>query len=606
MPRRLCLVWLLLAGLASTSRLALAADASQSAASPTELQGDRSPVDLALSADGQWLLTANQTSGSVSRVRLSDGAVVAEVSCGQRPSAIVLSTDNRTALVTTTYGGELVVLDVADGQLAVNRRVRLGFEPRGVALSPDAQTAYVSLTASNEVAVVNLESGSVSAKVAVGRWPRYLALTPDGTRLAVGCSGDGGVWVVDTQDRSVLYKSSFQGLNIGHVQISRDGLHAYFPWMVYADRPITPGNIREGWVLGNRIARQRLDSPARREALAIDPRGRAVADPHGIALSPDEQWVAVAASGTHELVFFRLHDLPLRGDGPGDHLAADIARDDQRFFRVTLGGRPMGICFDRSGRLVYVANYLDNSVQVVDAGERKLMRTLPLGSAREPSLARRGEAVFHDGLRSADGWYSCHSCHYEGGTNAVTMDTKNDGSFGTYKMVLSLRNLKHTGPWFWHGWQQSVSDAVSKSLADTMQGPAPTDEDTQAVMAYLETVAPPPNSHRAADRALAQQAERGRAVFNSDVANCSQCHSGLYFSDGKVHDVGLGSEFDKYEGYNTPSLVDIANRAGYLHHGRAKSLDELLIDLHSPEKVSGTRALTDEERADLVAYLKSL
>ena len=113
----------------------------------------------------------------------------------------------------------------------------------------------------------------VKARIAVGRWPRYLALTPDGTRLAVGASGDGGISVVDTATARNCYDSKFVGLNIGHMQTSADGKFAYFPWMVYADRPITSGNIREGWVLGNRVARVRLDGPARREALALDPRG---------------------------------------------------------------------------------------------------------------------------------------------------------------------------------------------------------------------------------------------------------------------------------------------------------------------------------------------
>src|SRR6476660_9860100 len=186
--------------------------------------------------------------------------------------------------------------------------------------------------------------------------------------------------------------------------------------MVYADRPITPGNIREGWVLGNRVARVRLDGPARREALALDPRGQAVADPHGLAISPDGQWLAMSASGTHELVVFRLTDLPLRSDGPGDHLKPEIAGDSERMFRVPLGGRPMGIRFDGSGGRVFVANYLTNAVQVVNVAERKLERTIALGGPSEPTIARRGEAIFHDANRSVDGWYSCHSCHYEGGT----------------------------------------------------------------------------------------------------------------------------------------------------------------------------------------------
>src|SRR5262245_34547215 len=111
----------------------------------------------------------------------------------------------------------------------------------------------------------------------------------------------------------------------------------------------------------------------------------------------------------------RLAELPLVPDGPGDHMDSLLARDDEFFVRVPLGGRPMGVRFARDGQRVYVANYLDNSVQIVNVAERKLERSIPLGSADEQSLARRGEAIFVDALRSADGWYSCHSCHYEGG-----------------------------------------------------------------------------------------------------------------------------------------------------------------------------------------------
>jgi cytochrome c peroxidase len=148
--------------------------------------------------------------------------------------------------------------------------------------------------------------------------------------------------------------------------------------------------------------------------------------------------------------------------------------------------------------------------------------------------------------------------------------------------------------------------AIGRSLVETMQGPEPTPEEVQQVAAYLESIPNPPSSCRQPDGSLTPQAERGRLVFQSQAANCAACHSGEFYTDGLVHDVGLGSEYDKYQGYNTPSLLGVANRVRYLHHGRALSLDDLLADLHSPAKVSGTRELTDEERADLVAYLRSL
>ncbi len=577
-------------------------DAGASAAN----QPDRSPVDLVPTPDGRRLLVANQSSNTVSLVRVDDGAVLAEVPCGAHPTAIALSPDGRLALVSAGHGGELCLFECNEAELRAAGSVRLGFEPHGIAVSPDGQQAYVALAGSNEVAVVDLQAKECVGRITVGRWPRYLCLSPDGARLAVGCSGEGGISVVDTQAREKVFDTKFVGLNIGHLAASADGKYAYFPWMVYADRPISTGNIKEGWVLGNRVARVRLDKSARREALALDPRGKAVADPHGLALSPDEKWLVLSAAGTHELVALRMDGLPLRPDGPGDHMKPDLAVDADRFVRIPLGGRPLGLRFDSSGERVFVANYLANSVQVVNLAERRIEREIPLGGPGEPSLARRGEAIFYDALRSTDGWYSCHSCHYEGHTNAVTMDTRNDGSNGTYKMVLSLRNLPQTGPWFWHGWAKDLKGALARSLVETMQGPEPTPQDVEQLAAYLETLAPPPNSWRGPDGSLSEQARRGEQVFRSSAANCAACHSGSYFTDGEIHDVGLASEYDKYDGYNTPTLIGVANRARYLHHGRALSLDELLVDLHSPAKVSGTRELTDQERADLVSYLMAL
>jgi DNA-binding beta-propeller fold protein YncE/cytochrome c peroxidase len=565
--------------------------------------GDRSPVDLALTKDGLLAVTANQTSDSVSLIRVADGAVLDEVRVSRRPAAVIFSPDERLVLVTTTHGGELVILERSGERLIMSGTVVLGFRPHGIAVSPDGLLAYIALEGANEVAVVELTSHEVLSRISVGKWPRYLCLTPDGSRLAVGCSGDGGVWVVDTAKREKAFSTKFVGLNIGQLAASNDGKYAYFPWMVYADRPITKRNIQEGWVLGNRLARVKLDEFARREAIALDPRGKAVADPHGMALSPNGEWAALTASGTHELVLLRISALELRTDGPGDHIKPELEADADGFIRIPLGGRPMAVRFDAAGERVLVANYLTSTIQVVHLGDRKIEREIALGAAEQPSVARRGEAIFFDAHRSVDGWYSCHSCHYEGHTNAVTIDTRNDMSDNTFKMVLTLRNIQHTGPWFWHGWQKNLEEAVERSLIETMQGPKPTEADVLELVAFLKTLEGDRGERPIAD---AVAVERGRNVFESEVANCASCHIRPSYTDGEIHDVGLGSEYDNFEGYNTPTLLGIANRVGYLHHGRARSLDDLLTDLHSPAKVSGTRELTDQERADLIAFLETL
>jgi hypothetical protein len=77
-------------------------------------------------------------------------------------------------------------------------------------------------------------------------------------------------------------------------------------------------------------------------------------------------------------------------------------------------------------------------------------------------------------------------------------------------------------------------------------------------------------------------------------------------TDGEIHDVGLGSPDDHYEGYNTPSLRGVYRKTRLLHNGRARSLERIVGDLHRPDKVAGEGHLSGQELADLIEYLKSL
>ncbi len=575
---------------------------------PTKVaEVDRSPVDLMLTPDEKYLLVVNQTSHSLALVRLADGTICDEVACGERPSALALSKDGQTVYVSATFSGELRRFRLDQERLRPDGVVRLSFEPRGVVLSPDEKWAYVALTTAHALAVIDLNQWKEVQRIPTGHWPRYLDITPDGKRLAVGVSGDGGISIIDTEKRKQLFIEDFAGLNIGQIQIDKGGKYAYFPWMVYRHNPITPTNIQIGWVLASRIARVKVQEKARREAISLDPRGQAVSDPFGLALSPDEKWLACAASGTHELLMYATEDLPYSDyGGPGDHIDSALLADKDRFFRIPLGGRPMFVRFSKDGKLIYVANYLLNAVQVVSPQERKVVRTIALGGPSHPSLARKGEAIFYDGQRSLDQWYSCASCHYEGHTNAIGIDTRNDGRFGNFKMVLSLRNTPQTGPYFWHGWEKSLAEATRKSLNDSMLGPTPKDEDVQALLAYFATLKYPPNPYRNPDGSLTKAAQRGKQVFEGDKAACTRCHNGPLYTDGKNHRVGTQERGDVYPSYNTPSLIGVYSKIRWLHDGRARSLEALLTGPHDPDKVSGNGSLPPQELHDLIEFLKSL
>ena len=95
--------------------------------------------------------------------------------------------------------------------------------------------------------------------------------------------------------------------------------------------------------------------------------------------------------------------------------------------------------------------------------------------------------------------------------------------------------------------------AMKKSLTETMLGP-PADRGRRrrARWPTSRSLEAPPNPFREKDGSLSAAAERGKVVFESDKAACATCHSGPHFTDGQVHDVGLGSPRDRYKGFNTP------------------------------------------------------
>lgn len=570
------------------------------------IAGHRSPVDLAINTTDAWAVTANQSSHSVSLVSLREGVVWDEVRVGDRPVGVTLGPLGRRVYVGCSYSGNLHVLEVSKKKLVPVAVIHTGWQPHDVAISPDNKRAYVALYAANQVGVIDLQQGKLVETIDVGRWPRYLGLSPDGKRLAVGASGDGGVSVVDTVTKKMISLQRFVAINVGHMQVSKDGQYAYFPWMFYHHNPVTKTNIQRGWVLASRLGRVRLDKPGRRESFSLDVRGQAVGDPHGLALSPQEDRIVLAASGSHELLVYRQPGLPFQEYGDTDHLIPALQRDQNRFYRIPVGGRPMGMQFGSQNHIVYVANYLQNAIQIVDLDKRQLVGQIELGKTPALTAARRGEVIFHDAQRSLDQWYSCHSCHYEGGINSERMDTFNDGTAFTFKTVLPLYAVEQTAPWTWHGWQKDLTAAMRKSITSTMLGKEPSEQDVTDLLSYLKTLQPPPNPYRQRDGSLTPAAKRGQTVFMSSQAGCASCHKGPHFTDGQIHDLGLGEEKDKYQGFNTPTLSGVYRKVRLMHHGRAKTLQQVLSEYHAPEDVGGSGQLSEQQLADLIAYLKSL
>jgi YVTN family beta-propeller protein len=592
-------------------------DRSRSPTTPAAADNEphRSPVALALSTDGTRLLTANQTAGTVSLVDAKSGRVLHEIKSGDQPSGVALSKDGRRGAVTHWYGYDIGVLEIKDDIMVLAGRVAVGPEPRGVALSADGSTAYVAIGVTNEVARVDLNSRKVTGRLAVGREPRGIAVAPDGSLLLVGNARSQNVSLVDVKNWTVKSTIPIDGDNLRQVTISTDGKAGYIANMRNRRFPTTRGNIDLGWVLGQRLTRVPLDGSVTYDTLSLDTQGKAVSDAHGVAVSPDGKFLAIGFGGTHEVMIFRtdLKRLPWRTDGSRDLIASELIRKDGRLRRVDLGGRPTELAFAPDSKTLYVANYLTDAVQVVDAESAQLVKSIPLGGPKTLSLVRRGEILFHAGERSHNQWYSCNTCHSDGHTSGLEFDTLNDGRQDlsnahkrSRKKVPTLRRVTKTKPWTWHGWQTSLDDSMVESFTKSMQGTKPKTEDVKALIAYLDTLEYPKNPFRTPDGGLTPAAQRGQDVFRSAKGACNTCHGGPELTDGRIHEVGLEERDDAYRGYNPPSLRGVYDKDPYLHDGRAATLRAALSGPHSAENVTALGELSGQELDDLIAYLKSL
>jgi cytochrome c peroxidase len=226
---------------------------------------------------------------------------------------------------------------------------------------------------------------------------------------------------------------------------------------------------------------------------------------------------------------------------------------------------------------------------------------LPLGPAPELIPADRGEELFYNGKFSASGWMSCHYCHVNGHTTYQLADTLGDDTTGTPKRIPTLLGTRLTDPWAWSGQMRDLNEQVRKSLDTTMHVKDFTEQQVANITAYLHTLPPPPPLEPAtADPADRAKLERGKSLFAE--LGCAKCHvPPLTYTSSDAYDVGLRDEKGMTK-FNPPSLRGVSQGYSFLHDGRAKKLEEVFtVHGHGID-----RALTDEELADLLRFLRSL
>ena len=180
-------------------------------------------------------------------------------------------------------------------------------------------------------------------------------------------------------------------------------------------------------------------------------RGRALATPFGIQVSPDDATLVVTAAGSDQLFTMDSRSGDIRG-------------------RVAVGAVPRGVALvaNRSGAPseAWVLNAVENSVSLVDLSSLARPRVVATIALQDPThpVIKQGRIAFNDADASSTGTFSCESCHPDGHTDQLlwVLHTPNCGARGGRldragctqvppRLTMPVRGLRDTQPYHWDG-----------------------------------------------------------------------------------------------------------------------------------------------------------
>lgn len=565
------------------------------AAGAANAEAPRRPAAVLMIDGGARLLVANRGTGTVSVVDVKARRVEGDVAIGRGLSDLRATAEPDIWLAVDREAGEVIRVGRREGSIARLDAVRVddaahaaiyGDGRRAVVLSPGSRSATL-------LAWEGTDGLHAVGDIKLPFSPREAAILPGGTEALATDAYGGRLALLDLEAKSVRRTWTLPDHNLRAPTLTPDGKGVAIlaqnaaPNAISTRESVEWSLFMRSWIRIVRLADIRSPDVSD-EDLVDDSRtvllgvaGNGSAEPSGLAYGPKGE-IAVAVAGT-------------------DHVASALGLGEP-YDRIPAGRAPVAVAIDPTAAFAYTADALDDAVTVLDLKAGKAAGVIALsadagadGRRRPATLVEEGEALFRDASLSNDGWMSCQTCHTDGHTSNVLADTLGDGSYGAAKRTPTLLGVADTAPFGWTGGSRRLEDQVRKSIDTTMRGSEPTPRQVEALSAYLRTLAPPTPEPPADEQAVA----RGREVF--DASRCEACHAPTTYTTPMTYEVGLSDAVGNRK-FNPPSLRGVGRLPALLHDSSVPSLPDLFRTTKHPDGAD----LTDQEIADLTAFLKSL
>lgn len=589
----------------------------------------RRPAALQL-LDEKTAVIANRRSGTLTVVDVPGLSVVAEFDFQGEPTDLI------------AHGGQLLVTDAQNGRLAalqIDRRsarvlweLQMPTHPVSVRVSQDGSWCSVCSLWARKVVFVGLAGKSAQARpqiiatVDLPFAPREQLILEQPSRLIVADAFGGRLAVIRLDAHRVEALHTLPGHNIRGLALSPEGDRIFIAHQMLSENS-PPRRSEIVWGVLQRDAVRTIQ----REKL-LDPRAdimegsrfimignttRGGGDPDALFVGKDGR-IVIALAGTSEVAIVEPDGFDHQRISVGRRPVAISPVGDAGFLvvnelsdsltQITLQAKPKQ---ETNGNTPVPKRprdrergdreaYPESSRYPVEGDEARVAaRHLTLGNSPPSGSVERGEALFFDARLSAGNWYSCHSCHTDGHSSGELADTLGDGQEGAPKRVLSLLGVAETGPWAWAGNKPRLHEQVDQSARSTMHGRELTTREVSDLVAYLQTLEPPPAFQPAASDADRSVIAQGRRLFES--LSCNSCHAGRTLTSTETYDVGLSDQHGSKK-FNPPSLRGVGHRYRLFHDNRAADLEQVVRRY----KHQLPRSLSKQEEQMLIRYLKSL
>ena len=614
-----------LAGVFAVALLAIAARPAPKQPSAQLRERYLSPVEIAVSPDGELLYVVCQDSDELRVIETASGKVVKSVAIGHMPRGLAITRGGDTLYVTNAWSDNVSVIDTKS--LEVTKTLPAGFEPSGAALDGSERTLYVANRLSNDVSVFDLNTGQETKRLLAGRGASYLTTSPDGKLIYCthiypepGRFRDAPtseITVIDTNTQTVVERKTLNNVaGVFHTAVSKDGALG----VVAQLRPknlLPLAHVEHGWAFGDALTLFGSDV-GELVQIPLDELDRYYALPWGVAIAPDKSKIFLTTAGSQSVTVLdvarllksvRAHRRPFVND-----LSASAEYVSSR---IEVGHNPRGVGFSPDGKRLYVANRLDDSISVIDTANESVVATLDLGGPRKIDALRRGERLFYTAEFAFHGGFGCSNCHIDSTIDGLQWDLEPDGFGKDIVDNRSLENLAGTEPFKWNGGNPDMpTECGPRTEKFFFRSQSFNQQQLTDLVTFVLSLPYRPNRYRMATGALTAAQERGKAIFErtksksgtaiSETNRCTYCHSGPKYTNQKQLDIGSGRTTDRSPVVDVPQLSNVAYSGPYLHDGSARSLEEIWTVFNPKDTHGVTNDLTKDELNDLVEYLKTL